>query len=68
MQMQTVNGLTIPDLYSISNSKSQPNISNARLGSETKSAFASGDFEYKRFISATWAVREDWISTFTFRE
>jgi len=63
MEMKTVNGLTIPDLYSISNSKSQPSLSNARLGSEIKSAFASGDFEYKRFLSASWAVREDWIST-----
>jgi TonB-linked SusC/RagA family outer membrane protein len=59
----TVNGLNIPDYYAISNSKSQPSISNNRIASKTNSLFASGDFEYKKFVSASWAVRQDWSST-----
>ncbi|MGC4036952.1 MAG: SusC/RagA family TonB-linked outer membrane protein [Chitinophagaceae bacterium] len=59
----TVNGLIIPDFYAIANSKSQPSIGNFRQQSKTNSIFASGDFEYRKFISATWAVRQDWSST-----
>lgn len=59
----TVNGLIIYDLYSLSNSKANPSLSNSRQEFKTNSIFASGDFEYKKFISATWAVRQDWSST-----
>lgn len=59
----TVNGLNVPGLYSISNSKAQPTIGNTRNNWETKSLFASGDVEYKKFVSLTWAVRSDWYST-----
>jgi len=59
----TVNGLVIADLYSISNSKANPTIGNARSEFKTNSIFASGDFEYRKFISATWALRQDWNST-----
>ncbi|MGP2478179.1 hypothetical protein, partial [Listeria monocytogenes] len=31
--------------------------------SETKSLFATGDLEYKKFVSVTWALRSDWYST-----
>ena len=59
----TVNGLTIPDFFAISNSKSQPSISNDRLNSQTKSLFASADVEFNKFISVTGSVRQDWSST-----
>lgn len=59
----TVNGLTIYDLYALSNSISTPNLSNSRLEQRTNSLFASGDLEYKKFVSATFAVRQDYNST-----
>lgn len=59
----TVQGLNVPGLYAIANSKAQPAIGNTRNYWETKSLFATGDFEYKKFVSLTWAVRSDWYST-----
>ncbi|HXB09711.1 MAG TPA: SusC/RagA family TonB-linked outer membrane protein [Puia sp.] len=59
----TNKGLNIADFYDLSNSKAQPTITTSRQNSRINSFFASGDFEYKRFVSATWAVREDWSST-----
>lgn len=63
LDASTVNGLTIYDLYALSNSVSTPNLSNSRLEARTNSIFASGDLEYKKFISATFALRQDWNST-----
>lgn len=59
----TNKGLNIPDFYDLANSKAQPTIATSRQNSKTNSLFASGDFEYKRFVSATWAIRQDWSST-----
>ncbi len=59
----TVNGLIINDLYSLANSASNPTVTNSRLGQRINSYFASGDFEYKKFISASWALRQDYAST-----
>lgn len=59
----TSQGLIIPDLYAINNSKSQPSIGNGRSEQKVNSLFISGDLDYKRFISATWAFRRDWSST-----
>ncbi len=59
----TAQGLNVPGLYSVSNSKAQPTITNRRDNWETKSLFATGDLEYKKFVSLTWALRSDWYST-----
>lgn len=59
----TNQGLNIPDFFDISNSKAQPSVGSARLDSKTNSLFASGEFEYKRFLSVTGMVRQDWSST-----
>ncbi|MES1216895.1 MAG: carboxypeptidase-like regulatory domain-containing protein, partial [Bacteroidota bacterium] len=59
----TANGLNIPDYYAITNSKSQPVVTNDRLASRTNSVFGAGDIEYKKFLSATFALRQDWSST-----
>ena len=59
----TEDGLNIPDLYSISNSASQPLIGNTREASRVNSLFATGDFEWNKFASLTFAVRNDWYST-----
>ena len=59
----TVNGLNIPNLYAISNSAAQPTVVNDREASRVNSLFASGDLEWNKFASITFAVRNDWYST-----
>lgn len=59
----TVNGLNIPDLYSISNSAAQASIGNTRQASRVNSLFAAGDIEWNKFVSASFAFRNDWYST-----
>ena len=62
VSMATVNGLNVPDYYAINNSKAQPAISNGRSNSKVNSLFASGDLEWNKFASLTFAVRNDWYS------
>ena len=61
--MATKNGLNVPDLYAISNSKDQPNLTNNRFRWENRAAFVSGDVEWNKIIDATFALRNDWYST-----
>jgi TonB-linked SusC/RagA family outer membrane protein len=62
-EMATKNGLNVPDLYAISNSKDQPTLTNNRYKWENRAAFASGDVEWNKMVDATFAVRNDWYST-----
>jgi outer membrane receptor protein involved in Fe transport len=55
--------LFIPYLYDISNSLYQPYLSNARIEQKGNALFAAGEIEYKKFVSASWSLREDWNST-----
>ena len=59
----TENGLNIPNLYSLSNSAAQPTLGNRREDSRVNSLFASGDLEWNKYASVTFAVRNDWYST-----
>ncbi len=59
----TNNGLNVPDLYSVSNSKAAPTIGNRREEQQINSLFASADLEYKKLASVTFAIRNDWNST-----
>ncbi len=59
----TNNGLNVPGLYAITNSKTTPTITNTKSDQQANSLFAFGDIEYKRYLSLTWAVRNDWFST-----
>ncbi|OYW82256.1 MAG: hypothetical protein B7Z27_00255, partial [Sphingobacteriia bacterium 32-37-4] len=63
VSMNTNQGLNVPGLYAISNSKAVPSISNGRSDQQANSLFAFGDVEYRKFLSLTWAVRNDWFST-----
>lgn len=62
VNMATVNGLNVPDYYAINNSVAQPAISNGRSNSKVNSLFASGDLEWNKYASITFAVRNDWYS------
>lgn len=59
----TAGGLNIPDFYALSNSKNQPALTNTRQRTEVRSGFVFGDIEWNKFLSATFAVRNDWYST-----
>ncbi|GHN00474.1 SusC/RagA family TonB-linked outer membrane protein [Cytophagales bacterium WSM2-2] len=55
-------GLTIPDLFTLSNSKSALQYANVRSQKEVRSVFASGSFGYKQFLYLSWSARNDWSS------
>jgi len=63
VSMNTNQGLNVPGLYAIANSKAVPSISNARSDQQANSLFAFGDVEFRKYLSLTWAVRNDWFST-----
>lgn len=63
VDMSTVNGLNVPELYAISNSKDQPSLTNDRKKEQNRALFAFGDLEWDKTFSVTWAIRNDWYST-----
>jgi TonB-linked SusC/RagA family outer membrane protein len=62
VDMATKNGLNVPDLYAISNSKDQPTLTNTRNKWENRAVFATADLEWNHVIDITGAVRNDWYS------
>jgi TonB-linked SusC/RagA family outer membrane protein len=63
VRFNTNGGLNIPNLYTISNSKNPATNYNYREQVKSNSLFAFGDFEYKKYVSLSWAIRNDWFST-----
>lgn len=61
-EMATKNGLNVPGLYAISNSKDQPTLTNTRTKTENRALFASGDLEWNKMVDVTFALRNDWYS------
>jgi TonB-linked SusC/RagA family outer membrane protein len=61
-EMATKNGLNVPSLYAIANSKDQPTLTNTRQRWENRALFASGDIEWNKIVDATFAIRNDWYS------
>ncbi len=59
----TVNGFNIKNLYTISNSKDQPSISNSRSATKWRAVFARADVGYKDFLFVEGTLRNDWYST-----
>ena len=55
--------MVVPDIYALSNSVDNVNNTNDRTQSRINSVFGSGDIDYKRIISASFALRQDWLST-----
>ena len=62
LRSNTVNGLNIKNLYTISNSKDQPNISQGRWKEKYRAAFVRGDVGYRDFLFAEFTLRSDWYS------
>jgi len=59
----TVDGFNIKNLYSLSNSVSQPNIENTRRDEKYRAAFVRGDVSFRDFLFADFTLRNDWYST-----
>lgn len=71
VSMSTTNGLNIPDYYalqnsvgsvSITNGIAQPFIGDGFVRSRVNSLFVTGDIEWSKYASLTFAVRNDWYS------
>ena len=59
----TVDGLNVPDLFTLANSKSQAAIGNDRSKSKYNALFVRGDVGYKDFLFAEFTLRNDWYSS-----
>lgn len=59
----TVNGFNIKNLYTVSNSKDQPSISNSRSATKWRALFARADVGYRDFVFVEGTLRNDWYST-----
>ncbi len=58
----TIDGLVVPDLFSLPNSVTQANISQFRNRKEVRSAYARGSFGFKEMLYLEWSARNDWSS------
>jgi len=59
----TVNGLNVPNLFTISNSKDQPAVGNGRTEEKYRAVYGVGSFGYKNFAFIDFTLRNDWFST-----
>ncbi len=58
----TNNGLSVPNLFSISNSKNQPSVGNTRNDFRYSAIFLTGAFSYDNFLNLDFTLRQDWMS------
>lgn len=63
LQGSTYLGLVVPDLFTLSNSKSTYQTFNYRSKKEVRSLYANGSFGYKGTAFIEWSIRNDWSST-----
>lgn len=61
----TNGGLSVANLYSITNSKDQASISNARINEKRRSLFLTATFGYKNLFFIDGTIRNDYNSTLT---
>jgi TonB-linked SusC/RagA family outer membrane protein len=59
----TVDGLSIPDLYNITNSVSAPSVFNNRINEQYRAVVGKANLGYKNFLFADVTFRNDWFST-----
>jgi TonB-linked SusC/RagA family outer membrane protein len=58
----TVNGLVVPSLFTISNSVDQPNIVVGKSAEKYRAIFARGDIGFRDFLFGEFTLRNDWFS------
>lgn len=59
----TVQGLVVPNLYTIQNSVNPANISNGRSDFRYSALFFQGNAGYKNFLNLELTIRQDWFSS-----
>lgn len=59
----TNNGLNVPNLYTIGNSKDQPNVSNGRTEEAYRAMFGKIDLGFAKTIYGSFTLRRDFFST-----
>lgn len=59
----TVNGLSVPNLYTIENSVDQPYISSIRTNEKYRALFLRGDVGFRNYLFGEFTLRNDWYST-----
>lgn len=59
----TFAGLSIPDLFTIANSKTTPNVFNGRSEEKSRAVFIISDLNYKNYLFFNVTLRRDWYST-----
>ena len=59
----TANGLSVPDLFTISNSVDQAVIGNSRTEERYNAIFARATVGYKNYLFVNGSLRNDWFST-----
>lgn len=61
-QGSTIDGLVVPDLFTLSNSVTGANVFQDRIGKEVRSAYGRGSFGFKDMVYLEWSARNDWSS------
>lgn len=59
----TNNGLTVPDLFTLTNSVNQVSVTNTRYEEKYRAIFAKATVGYKNLLFLDGSVRNDWFST-----
>jgi TonB-linked SusC/RagA family outer membrane protein len=59
----TVNGLNVPNLYRIANSKDQASVYNSRIEEKYRAVYGTVNVGYKKFAFIDATLRNDWFST-----
>lgn len=60
---ETVEGLNIPNLFTLGNSKTQPNTFNDRIEEAYRAIFTRGDIGFRNYLFGEFTLRNDWYST-----
>jgi len=61
--VQTNNGLTIPNLYTVNNSVDPPTLVNNRIHEESNTVYGTASFGWKDVLFLNGTIRNDWYST-----
>ncbi|MBK6825700.1 MAG: TonB-dependent receptor [Chitinophagaceae bacterium] len=62
LRANTNNGLSVPNLFSIANSRDQATIVNTRRHLRYSALFFTGSFSYDNFLNLDVTYRQDWMS------
>lgn len=59
----TNQGLSVPNLYTIQNSKNPFSVSNGRSDFRYSALFFNGEFGFKNYLNLSTTIRQDWFSS-----